>query len=260
RDEALRVGGARRSEIGGDAITVVGGNEQSSVAGARIQQAGGDAHEVVSGEMTIKVGGAARIVAGTREQSDITVQGSGELRLVGAGGLRLHSPTSIELTCGTSRVVITPEGITLKAKQVLVEAEDDVTVQRADSKIKVGEAVEAESATVKLTTSSASLKLDPGGAELRGNPVALKGPENAQRSRPESQDATPGEARFKVEPPSGHEGPLTLVIATPSGEMIERQTDGNHEVVLEGFEGEEFEIVEVRLPGGERLQHLRAEG
>ncbi|AKT38839.1 type VI secretion system Vgr family protein [Chondromyces crocatus] len=253
--DALRVDGSRRVEVGEVSSTVVGGDEYSSVGGQRFQRVEGGAQLTVGAELGFKVGEGLNLYVGTSMISDATVQTSGALRLVGTEMVRVQSSKGIELTCGSSVVSISPEGITLRAARVRVEAvKEEITLQRGETQLRVGEAMEVESATVRLTTSSAALTLDQS-AELLGNPVKLKGPGNAQRSRPDSVEATPGQARFKVDPPPGHVGPLVLVIATPSGEVVERETDGNHEVVLDGVEGDRFELVEVRIPGGDRLQH-----
>jgi type VI secretion system secreted protein VgrG len=255
-DEELHVGGARRVQVEGNAAEIVAGATLLQ-ASARAVRVGGDDVRHVEGDAAIKVGRALRIAVGTSEVEDAVIQASGESKLVGARAIRLRSPGVIELATGDSTLTMTPDGITVRAKQITFEGTEGITLVRGTSSVKIEDAIEIQSDTVKLTAQAASLTLNQN-AELLGTQIKLKNSSSAQASQRDRENAPAGQARFRVEGPPGFTGPFTVVVALPTGEVVERETDASGEVVLDGVEGDRFEIVELRY-GSQRLSHEAAE-
>jgi type VI secretion system secreted protein VgrG len=255
-DEELHVGGARRVQVEGNAAEIVAGATLLQ-ASARVVRVGGDDIRHVDGDAAVKVGGSFRLAAGTSEVEDAVIQASGEAKLVGARAIRLRSPGTIELATGDSTLTLTPDGITVRAKQITFEGTEGIKLVRGTSSVTIEDAIEVASDTVKLTAQAASLTLNQN-AELLGTQIKLKNSSSAQASQRDRESAPAGQARFRVEGPPGFTGPFTVVVALPTGEVVERETDASGEVVLDGVEGDHFEIVELRY-GSQRLSHEAAE-
>jgi type VI secretion system secreted protein VgrG len=280
-DQLVQVGNDQTNEVGGSREVKVSGNQTTTIGAAHMCVVGGDSTTIITGDVvrhqrgtqsmrnegrmqldvgaegSVALGGSLDIVVGTRSPSALIVTASGQSQLVVKEALKLRSPTSIELSCGSTRLLLTPEGATLKAASIQIEGVDDVTLGVGETELKLDDKASLKSPEIELATSDSSLLLD-GDAWVQGGKVYLNCKQlQGKRNAPEAS-STPGQITFQVKPPDGYDGPLILVIQTPTGEVIEREADGNNQVVLDGEEGDQFRLIEVRR-GDEVLQHLKSE-
>jgi hypothetical protein len=114
--------------------------------------------------------------------------------------------------------------------------------------MKMGDTVEIKGDEIKLFSKDASIVLDDD-ANMDGKMVKL----NCDPTRPaldNENDGPPetGTITFRADPKFKSEDgvPLTLVIATPTGETIERTADAAGEVKIEGKKGDHFVLIDVR--------------
>ena len=128
-----------------------------------------------------------------------------------------------------------------------VEGSSDVRVVCGSSQIEVAGSIRVASGTVEVAGSGASVTLDSDAA-VQGGQVRLGSGGGAQRST-DSSSGSPGQATIHVTPPPGHTGPLTVRIAMPNGEIVERQTDGQSPITLDGQPGERFTVLGVPASG-----------
>lgn len=253
-DDAVRVGGSRTEQIAGDVTQAILAGAESNVARDRVARVGGAERVEAEQAILAQAGGEVRIQAGVRQPSNAYVIASNEARLVGAKCVRLHSPQSIEIRSGDSALSIGPDGITLTAKALKLVAADTLELVREKTSLKLTDKVELGSDEIKLETEQASLLLTKTDAELHGVAVKLAGPKGATRSAAAKDPAQAQPAKFQIRRPEGYDGPLTAVVSLPTGEIVERSVDASGTLSFDGFEGEEFHLLEIRM-GDERVSH-----
>ncbi|NUP06766.1 MAG: type VI secretion system tip protein VgrG [Polyangiaceae bacterium] len=267
RDLATLVGGASSTTIDGEEIQRIGGGRSLTVGGPVAEQISGPTlrtqgprsttvtgsdHLAVTESSATKIGGSFRIIAGTAAPSDAVFQASGAARIAGATRVVLVSGKAIELACGSSRLSLTPDKIVLKSKEVVIEGEDEVTLKKGDATLVLDGKLAVGASEIALATDSSLLSLATA-AELKGSKIKLVSTSSATRSS-QTSDEQKGQARFQITRPDGHDGPLTLVIAAPDGSILEKPVQPGEDVSLEGYDGEHFELIEIRA-GDMRLAH-----
>lgn len=260
-DAVTTVAQRRAARVGADDDLTVTGSVGRSIAGALVDTVGGARTEAVGGAATLAVGGAwtvtvgggaehtvmgsLRTVVGAKEPADALTAVNGEYRVAASRLLELHSADKIRFIVGETVVELTPAGITIQADKIDVSVKDALSTKAKSIALAAKETLEVQGKKVTAASDGASLVLDSD-AWLDGANVYLNC--KGIKPKPIKDDEPPkkGKVTFKVDPPPGMEGPFTLVISTPTGEVVEKQTDGSNKVELDGLEGEEFTLVAVK--------------
>lgn len=256
-DDRLEVGGSAQRRVAGDDLRAVGGAEYTKCGADRQVSVGGNQEVTVTGGSMLRVGGSAYAIIGTDGDGDASAQATGVVRVTGAQGVQVRSLTSIELMVGGSRIRIDAEGVSIDAPRVTVRS-PEIEVGHDASVLRLGESIELDSDLVVAKGKRARLELAER-AVLHGERVQLTGPAPRVTKTSDQETDGPREAVFKVRPPPGVEGPFTLRLAAPTGEVIELATDANHEVRLETPSGEAYTLLEVRS-ADRTLVHFESDG
>jgi type VI secretion system secreted protein VgrG len=256
--DSLRVGGNRTALIQGDDDAAVLGEASATVAKDRVARVGGTDKLTADGAILAQAGGEVRIQAGVKQPANACLMASSEARVIGAEHVRLHSPKGIEIRSGDSTLILTPDGITLKAKTLKLIATETIELVREATGLKLTDKVELGSQEIKLETAQASLILTASDAELHGAKVKLGGPKGKTRTAAPKEDAKTKPAKFQIKRPAGYDGPLTAVVSLPTGEIVEKSVDASGSLSFDGFDGEEFHLLEIRM-GDERVGHDSAD-
>ncbi|MFN0318590.1 MAG: hypothetical protein ACKVQA_26490, partial [Burkholderiales bacterium] len=247
----ISAGGSRTDTVGGDHATQVTGSGTFRYGGSRqLHVTGDDAQTVEGGRMTDVTGRMQTIVrAAEGDNAFCQVIVQGRHALVARTESHSSAGEKLTLSVGSSSLVLTPEEIVVRGKKLRFVAEETVLSKVGDSEVTVSvDAVTTTAATIQQATSGAGLKLD-GSAVLHGAQISLSGSGDTVAATDDEVKTESGTVTFHVEPPPGTSGPLTLVIVTPSGEIVERDTDGNNQVKLEGEPGGQYTLLEVRRQG-----------
>ena len=270
----LTVGGARRDEVALDYSAKIGGNEHCEVGAQRVTRvAGADRLHVgancerdVAGSVIEKVAGSViTLVQGSRSSivgarpglaCDESLTVSGHYHVGAAGGVRLQSPAGIEILCGKSRLSILPDRILLESPVVQLQATDAIRLVQGPSDGETASSLVLEGAA-SLSGGTATVASGQGGilvldadAKLNGALVKLNCDAADAGGAEKIVDPTKvGVATFKVLPDRFPPGTttVTLVVQSPSGELLERECAVGGTVTFEGHPGERFTLVEMRV-------------
>jgi type VI secretion system secreted protein VgrG len=244
-DDDVTVAGNARRAVAGVAVDTVGGLRADQVGGAATLSIGGAWTVAVGGVVEYSVGGSLRTVVGVSEEADALTSVNGEYRVAGSKLIELHSAETIRFIVGNSVLELTPKGISLKADNLDLAVAEAFTTKSKTIAAAAKETHELQGKKLTAASDGASLVLDPD-AWLDGANVYL----NCKGIKPKPiEDGPPpkkGKVTFKVDPPPGMKGPFTMVISTPTGKIVELETDGDDKVQLDGLEGEEFTLVAIK--------------
>jgi type VI secretion system secreted protein VgrG len=281
-DLHLTVGGDRTDEVVGDLIVDVDGSERRTTDGARSAGVGGDDVLEVKGSRRVRVGGDERnhvegnqdnVVVGSRSTtvganldhpSHEALGVTGQYRLGSGREMELTSEKQIHLSCGDSKITLFPDHIVIESPTIQLQAKKRIALVQGDPP--AATLVLAGSASLAAGTVTAQgggpngpskLVLDAN-AHLDAPLVKLNcgsgGGGGASVLRTDEERAT---VQFTMSPkglPAGTTS-VTLHIATPSGEVVERACPVGGSVVMEGFKGDVFTVVDARV----KDQSLRVE-
>ena len=235
----VRVAGRSSTSIGAASVTNIAGNCQVNVAGNSTTN--------TAGGMTVKVDEYHRTVIGVGpEPAHGMVAATGNYRIGAAGELILSAGKRIVFVCGESSIELSPTEIRLTGPLVTLIAAQGLACTGKENSMKMGDTIEIKGEEIKLFSKSGSLVLDEE-AKLDGKMVKL----NCDPARPtpdvtEDAPREKGLITFRVDPHLESDQPFTMIIQTPTGELIEKQTDSNREVQIDGFKGDRYTLVEVR--------------
>ena len=266
-----RAGADYRAEIDGASSTVVGKASKSVVGEDDTTLIGGARHVEVGGDDELHVGGNAQHLYAHQRTTvvgaDPTTRGDDRLGVSGrycvgsVGDMRLTSQTSIELSCGKSKILLTPDSIILEAPTVQVQASDRISlVQGAGAAtLTLAGSASLGGGTVACVAGGkdgllARLFLDTQ-AHLDGVLVKLNcGPLGAAGGTPVDANRPKGTVTFVLDKSAVPAGitELKLRIATPTGEIVERLCPVGGSVQMTGDVGDVFTVVE-GLAGDERV-------
>lgn len=260
--------GARTDRTGGDLIATIGGqavydvgdvltvsvgkDERHSVAGARSTTVGSHDQLLVRGSRVELVEGMRNVVVGATKgpPADDRSSVTGRVLRQAAGEMLLTSDTAIHLRCGDSTLSLHPDRIVLDAPRLQIQGDDRVALVQGrgpEASLTLEDSVRIGGASVLAASrEGANLELTRV-AELRGSQVNLGGlGDRVAAKRTVSDD--PSVARIEVLrewfPPGVDE--VTLTLASPSGQIIERRCAPGQIVELEGRSGEAFTVVGIR--------------
>ncbi len=266
-ESRARVGGSHELEVDGAHTLRVRGATSIHAEGTLLERVSGDRTAVTEGtsntkasaDVVVRAGKELRLLAGTDLPADAVLQSSAFTRISGAEKLQLISPKAIEIICGSSRITIGPDKISLQADQLELVGKKEVVARVKDTSVSIADKKLAlASDELTLQGKAAAVKLD-GELELKAPKIGLKSGSAAARSQPQDPNAQKGQAKFKLKCPPGMTDPLTVVLQTSTGELIEREAPPGGELTLDGLEGDHFEIVQIRV-GDLVLQHSSAAG
>lgn len=241
--DVRRVGGDQATDVRGAATLTYGGERQVSIGGSDTQAVEGSRVVIVRGshQLIVRAGGEGPAVSSQVVDGHHTVSASGDVHVLARE--RLH------LSVGRSTIQLDADGITLRGPRIVLQAEEDVVLRTDQGTLSVSDdAITLASKEVDAHGEGASMLLD-GDARLNGARVLLNCEGDDPTRPPGDGDEGSGQVRFHVEPPEGTSGPLTFVIATPTGEVVERTGNADNEVTLEGRPGQSFTLIDVRRGG-----------
>ncbi len=277
-DHTARVGGAQTTSVGGDAKLLIGGDYETRFKGGSVAHVAGDSGAIVSGGLSAScakdrvaaVGGSDKVTvagtahmqtggeyilhAGVKSPSNLFILSSAESRIVGAECVRLFSPKSIAIQCGDSTMTVGPDGITIQGKALNFIATDSINVTREPTALTIKDKVELRSDQITLETDMATLLMTKTDMKLQAASVSIAGPQGVTRTAKPGDPPPTLKGKFQIKRPEGFTGPITAVVALPTGEVVEKQVDASGEVSLDGYAGDRFRLVEVRL-GNDKAIH-----
>ena len=254
--QTLTVDGDSQTTIGGTANCTINGDKNETVAGsARVVYQGdrdvfvdADDQQRIVGSRVVTIGGheqhiVQRSSAGDAGMRNVVVDGS--QHIAATESIRVTAGTAMELSVGTSSIIITEDRITMRADEIVIEGRDSILHEGSGARLRLAGSLVATGDTVNVSTEGSVLQMDSS-AYLDGATIHLNcgGPEGVAGVNADEPNS--GHVRFQVNPMEGLVGPLTFVVATPTGEIVERVGDSNHRVVFEGRPGETFTLLDVR--------------
>jgi type VI secretion system secreted protein VgrG len=251
-DEMRRTEGSRSTDVGVDEKLAVLGNRASSVTGHESLRVGQYETRVVCGHRTTVIG------ATQGEPGSDQLSVSGRYSAASVEEMRFASEREIELVCGQSKIILRPDHIVLDSPTIQLQASDHIALLQGGGASLL--TLEGGAAAMGGGTASvfgggrppsppARLFLDTE-AHLDGVLVKLNcGPMGGGSGTPITETDEKGVATFTVlrQGFAKNVDAVTLVIATPSGEIVERQCPVGGSVTLEGRTGEVFTVVETRI-------------
>ncbi|MFO0618104.1 MAG: type VI secretion system tip protein TssI/VgrG [Polyangiaceae bacterium] len=255
-DLAVSVGRNHTLAIENDEQRMVGGVRNTSVASHDQLRVGGARVELITGMRNVVVGTAADSPADDR----LTV--TGKLIQAANGDVSITSAKVIHLRCGDSVLSLHPDRIVLDAPRLQLQGDDRIVLAQGrgpDATLTLEGEARLGGRTVRVASEDgANLELGPN-ADLRGARVSLgTDPANVTGSREVSDE--PGVARIRVLPewfPPGV-SEVTLQIASPTGEILERTSAPGQILDLDGRKGEAFTVLGMKV--GDQFLPIRARG
>ena len=272
-DHAISVGGEQRSAITGDQAEEVGGDLEAKIGGRRSEEVGGSHNEKIGGDFVRTVQGEQR----TSVEGDAAITVSGNRTLVVSGNhhtlvghgegeghallyvngdytvgvsqeLKLSAQKGLKLAVGDSAIELTPEGIKLSGKSISIEGADGMSLKVKDHTLDIKDKLTLTSDTIELFSSKGSLVMEEE-VHLDGKMVNLNckpkapDPKKEQEHLPEEGIVT---FRVKRRTDGRPMNNVTMIISTPSGEVVEKEADAEGKVQLVGKKGERFMLIGVR--------------
>ena len=257
-DSSEKIGGSSDVRIAGSQFTEVGGDVNAVVQGTVSQRIDGSASNRTLGAETRMIGAGRYTVVGNAgvDAADDIYSVSGSFRVGCVQGLSLTSTQGIDLRVGGSRILIQPDKIVIESKEIKLQALESIAALQgpeygSSSLVLDGGAALAGGKVMASSGLGATLVLDAD-AKLDGALVKLNcGGEAGGGAKPFSDDERRGTVRYRVLrdglPPDVAN--VTLVVSTPSGEIVERECPVGGEVEFVGRPNESFLLLETRVKG-----------
>lgn len=267
-DAAVTVNGTETRTTDGARRTVVGGNDALNVKGKRDELIGGDEIHRVGGVSLQMLTGPRSTIVGTNphEAADDFLSVSGEHRVASARAMSFTSKEQIRLVCGDSKLTLFPDHILIESPRIQLQAKERIAVVQGDppeaTLVLAGSAsLGGGTVTVAAGGKGAGKLFLDAEAHLDGALVKLNcGAGGGAGAKVLHDTEEKGTVRFAVLreglPPDVTS--VTLVIATPSGEVVERACPVGGSVEMEGKKGDVFTIVETRIGGKPVSLHKKA--
>lgn len=267
-DADVTVNGAETRTTNGARRTVVGGNDALNVKGKRDEVIGGDEIRRVGGVSFQMLSGPRSTIVGTNahEAADDFLSVSGEYRVASAQAMSFTSKEQIRLVCGDSKLTLFPDHLLIESPRIQVQAKERIALVQGDppeATLVLAGSASLGGGTVTVVAGgkdAGKLFLDAE-AHLDGSLVKLNcGAGGGAGAKVLHDTEEKGTVRFAVLreglPPDVTS--VTLVIATPSGEVVERTCLVGGSVEMEGQKGDVFTIVETRIGNKPVALHKKA--
>ena len=205
RDHSLRIGGDQAAQIAGSQRVEVEGGRHDRVAGVETRSVGMDQLSTIAGEQRLEIAGRktetiqgsmrldvhgvtthnhgnhAEIIEGYASISvgsgelpaglSVTVHGSESHDV--SKSLTLRSDTRLLLECGGSSITLTPEGVRIDAKTIVVKAQEKLILLGDGPGIELSTEADILADTIKLFSKGGSVELDSEAAHMDGPLVKL---------------------------------------------------------------------------------------
>lgn len=258
-----RIGGQYVRQVGGDVEEIVGGSRHVTVTGNHVERTGGAAivrvgnqlldvtggrFESTTGSMEVRVTKSHHLIVGTGASgfSNHTVQGT--CTTSSSGRLTLASTTDIVLEVGDSKLVISPDGITLSAPIVKI-ASPSVLLHGKDGEeyVELGEGIRAKADVIELFAEKANLLLGEK-ARLEGAKVELASHAASADAVDVSDESETAVVTFEIKSLEAGKAATALVLM-PNGEVVEHPVPSSGVLQIEGKRGERFSLIDVRVGG-----------
>lgn len=273
RNLSITAGADRRDEVLGDASTTIAGEESRTTGGGRSALVGGsDALEVkgdrdsrVGGNDVVRIDGASLLMhSGSRstiigtsatDPADETVGVTGQYRVASGQEMRISSGKGIEIACGDSKIIVQPHRIIIQSPTIQLQAMERIALVQGDppqATLTLAGSASLGGGTVSVVgggKGGGKLFLDSE-AHLDGALVKLNcAPAGGAGGERIGDDHQKGSVAFTVSPDGVPQGvqSVTLVIATPTGDVVERVCAVGGTAVMEGSAGDVFTVVETRV-------------
>jgi type VI secretion system secreted protein VgrG len=177
-----QIGLDRTTSIGRDDTTVVKAMRRVDVAGSLRVQVGRDRELDVKKNLSTFVGGSCRLVAGANyelyvgdagaDDAQATLAANGRVSVLASTDLVLEGEQTVTLKCGDTRLVLTPEGVTVATKKVQILGDQEILLDAGSAVLKLDDNLLATAQKSELHGQASSLVLDAN-ASLDGTMVKL---------------------------------------------------------------------------------------
>jgi type VI secretion system secreted protein VgrG len=267
-DASLTVGGAETRTTDGARRAVVGGSDGLKVTGAREELIGGDDVRRVGGVSLQMLSGPRSTMVGTdpHEAADDLLGVSGEYRVASGREMSFSSRKKVRIACGDSSLTLFPDHIVIESPRIQLQAKERIALVQGDPEeatlVLAGSAsLGGGTVTVAAGGKAAGKLFLDAEAHLDGALVKLNcGAGGGTGAKVLHETEEKGTVRFAVAreglPPDVTS--VTLVIATPSGEVVERACPVGGSVEMAGKKGDVFTVVETRVGDKPVSLHKRA--
>lgn len=239
------VAGACSSDIAGNATCAIGGDRKTRVVGRDELEVEGQQYEVVNGSRSVTVG------ADRRTPAHDVLMVSGMLHMSSGELLTLASSKAIRLQCGKSSLVIHPDKITLESAKIEALGLDQIALTQGED----AAAALTLAKTASLRGEQIGIVSPAGGrlelaerAELRAAEITMKGTKpSASKPVARSTERATGKILVRKDwfPPDVTT--VVVTIAMPDGETIERSCAPGGTIEVDGFKGDPFRVVAMRV-------------
>ena len=147
---------------------------------------GGNSHTFVADSYDLSVGESCN------DDVQATIAVHGDMKLLATENLVVRADKTLSLTCGESRLTLTPDGITISAKKIRILGDDEIFLDAGAAVVKLDDNLMATAKKTELHSQMSSLVLDAN-ASLDGTMVRLNcGPSSAS-----ADDSTEDESETK---------------------------------------------------------------
>ena len=197
--QSRNVGGHRTTRVVKNDSSQINGHQQCRVEGVSVREHRLDALESVTQNKVTVVGGSdIRHVGGSDGTSHALSYVEGHSVITASGNIVVRSDPAlgeggvVRLECGNSAIVISEDTITLRAKHIVIEGQQDTLVSGQRGRLymdKGGALIEHRSITA-TATQGGHLRLATN-ATLHGAQVSLLSPQAAASSHQDKQQQTP---------------------------------------------------------------------
>ena len=274
RDLRISTGGDRDDEVLGDAAARVAGNEVRTTEGHQHVQIGGSELREVAGSRDVVIGGDDRqqvkgasvqvihgsrvtVIGDTRAAAHDQLGVAGQYTVASVQEMSLSSERQVQIACGKSKITLRPDRILIEAPEIQLQAKDRIALVQGDppqATLTLAGSAALGGGTVSVAAGgkdgdAGKLYLDAD-AHLDGALVKLNcGPMGGAGGKVVREQEEKGPVTFTVlrEGIPPEVSTVTLVVATPTGEVVERQCAVGGSVSFEGKKGEVFTVVETRI-------------
>jgi type VI secretion system secreted protein VgrG len=248
-DDALHVGGNRTVRVDGALVEQVAGGASAAFAGGRLVRIGGDDTVEAAGGHTLQAATFSHVLIGhgNKEGGHGFVVINGNYRIAAAEELALSAKKAIRLSCGESEILITPDSVKISTPKLELTVTEELVCKGKENTVSLGDHIEIKGDLVKVISKKASIVVDED-VTIKGTKIKLNSGEPRPTDDKDESTAEVGDVIFHIDPKldtAGH-GPLTAIIATPSGDVIEKPVDANNQVTVSGKKGEHFVLLGVK--------------
>ena len=249
QNDALHVGGNRTVRVDGALFEQVAGGASASFAGDRHARVSGDDTVEAAGGHTLQAATFSHVLIGhgNKEGGHGFMVVNGNYRIAAAGELALSAKNAVRLSCGASEIVITPDGVKITTPKLELAVTETLTCTGKGNTISIGEHIEFKGDLIKVISKKASIVMDDD-VTIKGTKIKLNSGEPRPADDKDDSAAELGDVIFHIDPKfkADGQGPLTAIIATPSGDVVEKLVDANNEVKVQGKKGEHFVLLGVK--------------